>query len=122
MADAGIKEEKDIINYCKEEGINISNLDMIKIGHHGHTSSSCEELIVATKPKDVICSTGPHTCSLGLFNWHEKSSVVSRWKRCREGEKDPIVNYYSTQDHGDITAFTKEKEEGAYELCIKTTE
>ena len=120
MADAGIKEEKDIVNYCKAEGIDISNLDMIKIGHHGHTSSSCEELIVTTKPKNIICSTGPHTCSAGLFNWHERSSVVNRWKKCREGEKDVTVNYYSTHKHGDITVFTKKKKEGVYELCIKT--
>ena len=120
MADAGIKEEKDIVNYCKEKGIDISNLDMIKIGHHGHTSSSCEELIAATKPKNIICSTGPHTCSVGLFNWHERSSVVNRWKECRGKEtKDVNVDYYSTQNLGDITAFTKKKEEGIYELCIK---
>ena len=46
MGDAGIDKEKDII-----EKYNLSNIDILKVGHHGSKTSSSEYFIDEIKPK-----------------------------------------------------------------------
>lgn len=53
MGDAGIDREKDIL-----EKYNLSNIDFIKIGHHGSNTSSSEEFINAINPKFSLISVG----------------------------------------------------------------
>ena len=51
--DASIASEKSIIN----SGINI-DCDILKVAHHGSSTSSCEEFIKATSPSEAIISCG----------------------------------------------------------------
>ncbi len=53
MGDAGIEKEKDIL-----EKYNISNIDVLKIGHHGSKTSSGKEFINEINPKYSIISVG----------------------------------------------------------------
>ena len=53
MGDAGITKEKDIL---KE--YNISNIDVLKVGHHGSKTSSSKEFINEINPKYSIISVG----------------------------------------------------------------
>lgn len=53
MGDAGIKKEKDIL-----DKYNISDMDVLKVGHHGSKTSSSKEFIDKIKPKRSIISVG----------------------------------------------------------------
>ena len=53
MGDAGIEKEKDIL-----EKYNISNIDVLKVGHHGSKTSSSESFINEMNPKYSIISVG----------------------------------------------------------------
>ena len=53
MGDAGVQREKDI-----SEKYNISNVDVLKVGHHGSKTSSSEKFINKIKPKYSIISVG----------------------------------------------------------------
>ena len=53
MGDAGIEKEKNIL-----EKYNISNIDVLKVGHHGSKTSSSEEFINEINPKYSIISVG----------------------------------------------------------------
>ena len=53
MGDAGIEKEKDILEYY-----NISNIDALKVGHHGSKTSSSEYFINEMNPKYSIISVG----------------------------------------------------------------
>ena len=53
MGDAGVQKEKDIL-----DKYNISNIDVLKIGHHGSKTSSSEDFINEMKPKYSIISVG----------------------------------------------------------------
>ena len=53
MGDAGIEKEKDIL-----EKYNLSNIDVLKVGHHGSKTSSSEKFINEMKPKYSIISVG----------------------------------------------------------------
>ena len=53
MGDAGIEKEKDIL-----EKYNVSNVDVLKIGHHGSKTSSSEEFIKEMNPKYSVISVG----------------------------------------------------------------
>ena len=53
MGDAGIDKEKDIL-----DKYNISDIDVLKVGHHGSKTSSSEEFINEMKPKYSIISVG----------------------------------------------------------------
>jgi competence protein ComEC len=53
MGDAGIEVEEELIkNY------NLSNIDIIKIGHHGSYTSTSKKFIETIKPKYSIISVG----------------------------------------------------------------
>ena len=53
MGDAGIDKEKDVL-----EKYNISDIDVLKVGHHGSKTSSSEEFINEINPKYSIISVG----------------------------------------------------------------
>ena len=53
MGDAGINKEKDII-----DKYNISNIEVLKVGHHGSKTSSSKEFINKIKPKYALISVG----------------------------------------------------------------
>ena len=53
MGDAGVDKEKDILNKY-----NISNIDVLKVGHHGSKTSSSKEFINDMNPKYSVISVG----------------------------------------------------------------
>ena len=53
MGDAGVEKEKDIL-----EKYNISDVDVLKVGHHGSRTSSGKEFISEINPKYSIISVG----------------------------------------------------------------
>ena len=53
MGDAGADKEKDIL-----DKYNISDIDVLKVGHHGSRTSSSKEFIDKIKPKYSIISVG----------------------------------------------------------------
>ena len=53
MGDAGVDKEKDIL-----EKYNLSNINVIKVGHHGSKTSSSKEYINEISPKYSIISVG----------------------------------------------------------------
>ncbi len=53
MADAGIDKEKDIL-----DKYNLSNIDVLKVGHHGSKTSTSKNFIDKIKPKYSIISVG----------------------------------------------------------------
>ena len=53
MGDAGIEKEKNIL-----EKYNLSNIDVLKVGHHGSKTSSGKEFINEINPKYSIISVG----------------------------------------------------------------
>ena len=53
MGDAGVDKEKDIL-----EKYNITNIDVLKVGHHGSKTSSGKEFIDEINPKYSIISVG----------------------------------------------------------------
>ena len=53
MGDAGVEEEKDIL-----EKYNVSKIDVLKIGHHGSKTSSDKNFIDEMNPKYSVISVG----------------------------------------------------------------
>ena len=53
MGDAGIQKEKDIL-----EKYNISDIDVLKVGHHGSRTSSGEDFINEMIPEYSVISVG----------------------------------------------------------------
>ena len=53
MGDASTTIENEIIN-----DYDLSDVDFIKLGHHGSSTSTSEEFLDATTPKEVIISLG----------------------------------------------------------------
>ena len=53
MGDAGVEKEKDIL-----DKYNISDIDVLKVGHHGSKTSSDKKFIDQIKPKYSIISVG----------------------------------------------------------------
>ncbi len=53
MGDAGVDKEKDIL-----DKYNISNIDVLKVGHHGSSTSSSKYFIDTIKPKYGLISVG----------------------------------------------------------------
>ena len=53
MGDAGVEKEKDIL-----EKYNISDIDVLKVGHHGSKTSSSKDFINKMNPKYGVISVG----------------------------------------------------------------
>ena len=74
MGDAGIDKEKDI-----SDKYNISNIDVLKVGHHGSKTSSGESFINKINPKYSIISVGKNNRyghpNKGVLNNLENSKI-----------------------------------------------
>ena len=53
MGDAGVGREKDIL-----DKYNLSDIDVLKVGHHGSNTSSSKEFIYEINPNYSIISVG----------------------------------------------------------------
>ena len=53
MGDVGVDKEKDIL-----DKYNLSNVDVLKVGHHGSKTSSSKSFINEINPKNSIISVG----------------------------------------------------------------
>ena len=53
MGDAGVEKEKDIL-----DKYNLSDIDVLKVGHHGSKTSSSKDFINKINPKYSIISVG----------------------------------------------------------------
>ena len=53
MGDAGVEKEKDIL-----DKYNISDVDVLKVGHHGSKTSSSKEFIKEINPRYSVISVG----------------------------------------------------------------
>ena len=53
MGDAGVDKEKDIL-----DKYNLSNVDVLKVGHHGSKTSSTNEFLNIVNPKVAIIGVG----------------------------------------------------------------
>ena len=83
MGDAGKTREKDILNKY-----NISNIDVLKVGHHGSKNSSGKDFINKTNPKYGIISVGKNN----LYG-HPNEEVLNNLKDSK---------IYRTDDFGSI--------------------
>lgn len=66
MGDAGVEKEKDIL-----DKYNISDIDVLKVGHHGSKTSSSEKFINSINPKYSLISVGKNN-----RYGHPKESVL----------------------------------------------
>lgn len=56
--DATERSENEYINYCRENGIDISDINVYKVAHHGSKTSSSKKLIDTINPDISIISSG----------------------------------------------------------------
>jgi len=105
MGDAEAKSEKEIMKYAKEKNIDISNVNLVKIGHHGSDTSSSTEFVKLTNPNTIVCSTGKHDLSLGLYNLHEYRSIIHKWIDGNNRNKDEKCNALTTEEQTNIIAY-----------------
>lgn len=70
MGDASVEREKDIL-----EKYNLSNIDFLKVGHHGSNTSSSESFINSINPKYSLISVGKNN-----RYGHPKGSVLDTLK------------------------------------------
>jgi len=77
-----VGEDKMLSNY------NIEPVDILKIGHHGSTSSTSNELLDTIQPKDAVISVGRnnryHHPSLKVVNRLEEKSI-NIWRTDKQG-------------------------------------
>ena len=83
MGDAGIEKEEDIL-----DKYNLSNIDVLKVGHHGSRTSSSKEFIDEINPKYSIISVGKNN-----RYGHSNKEVLNNLKQS---------NVYRTDQDGSI--------------------
>ena len=89
MGDASTKVEKEIISAYE----NI-DCDILKIGHHGSNSSTCDEFIKATTPDEAIISVGAKN-----FYGHPTKEVLKILEqnnvKIRRTDEEGTISYFS---------------------------
>lgn len=88
--DAESKTEKALT----DDGLNI-DCDVLKVGHHGSNSSSCQSFLRATTPEYAAISVGANN----IYS-HPSQSVVTALEDCG-------AQVLRTDTHGDITFFVE---------------
>lgn len=84
MGDAGTVKEKDLL-----KKYNLTNIDILKVGHHGSNTSSYQKFINAINPKTCLISVGKNN----RYN-HPNEKVISTL--------DDYCNIYRTDFNGSI--------------------
>lgn len=69
IGDAEIKSETDMLKYKSS-----LKVDVLKVGHHGSSTSTSKKFLEAVKPKFVVISVGKNSYS------HPNSGILSRLK------------------------------------------
>ena len=105
MGDAGVESEKDIMKFCSDKNIDISNCDLVKIGHHGSNTSSSSEFVNLTNPNTIVNSTGRNDFTLGLINLHEYPSIIRRWINGNNRSKDKKCEALTTEEQKNIIVY-----------------
>lgn len=85
MADASKENEKEILNEY-----NLQNIDILKLGHHGSNTSTSEELILKTNPKECVISV-----SLNNKYNHPSIETIELLDKYK-------AKYYETSKYGTI--------------------
>ena len=85
MGDASIKTEKYLLN-----NYNFSNIDVLKVGHHGSITSTSEEFLKKIKPRLALIS-----CALVNKFKHPSNEVIKRLKKYN-------VKIYQTRYDGGV--------------------
>ena len=80
MGDAGIKKENDILDKYK-----LTDIDFLKVGHHGSNTSSSEIFINSINPKNCLISVGKNN-----RYGHPKESVLNILKDCNIYRTDMV--------------------------------
>ena len=86
MGDATTKSEEYIL-----DNYQISNIDILKVGHHGSLTSSSEKFIKKTNPKIALISAGKNN----KFN-HPREEILNRLNKYN-------IKYYLTINDGTTT-------------------
>lgn len=89
MGDAETEEENDILSSKSD-----INSDVIKLGHHGSSSSSSVPFLKAVSPKDAVIS-----CGRGNDYGHPHEEVMHTLKVMR-------IKTYRTDEQGTVTAIS----------------
>ncbi len=89
MGDASTKVEKEIIS-----AYDSIDCDILKIGHHGSKTATCDEFIKATTPDEAIISVGASN-----YYGHPNQEVVDILKRnnvkIRRTDEEGTISYFS---------------------------
>lgn len=97
--DAEASAEKRLI----EENTDIS-CDVLKVGHHGSSTSSCEEFLTACSPREAVIS-----CGYGNSYLHPHEKAVERLENSN-------ATVYRTDIYGDICFEIEAKQ---YKISVK---
>lgn len=89
--DATLESEEAYLKYCRDNGISLKDTDILKVPHHGSTSSSGEELLSEITPDNALIS-----CGIGNRYGHPSYDVVERLNICGS-------RIYDTRQCGQIT-------------------
>lgn len=100
--DSTKESEETYLNYCHDQKIDIQNIDVLKVAHHGSNTSSSEKLIMYINPKISIISCGKNN-----RYGHPKKEILERLT----GSK-----IYRTDEGGEIVIDIDKK---ASEIIIK---
>ncbi len=73
MGDAEEVSEREILNSLPKEQL---KADVVKVGHHGSSSSSCEDFVYAVSPDYAVFEVGA-----GNSYGHPHSESLERWQR-----------------------------------------
>lgn len=104
--DAGIKQEKTALNnintgiidqelyYVGKSAIDISDIDFLKVSHHGANDASGEEFLSKTTPQNAVVSVG------GNNYGHPSKETISRLLAANEN-----CNIYLTSEYGTVSVF-----------------
>lgn len=96
----------DIESEIEKEILDVSNVDVIKVSHHGSDTSSCYEFVNSVSSKYAIISVGKdnsynHPVNEILYRWENSGSLVYR--------TDESGNIIVKSDGENIQVFEEEK-------------
>lgn len=107
--DAGFSQEKVALNnvdtgfadrFLKNQGkapVNLTDIDFLKVSHHGATDASGDEFLQRITPKNAIVSVGEN------FYGHPETETLARILAANEN-----CNLYSTSEYGTVSVFVND--------------